>query len=96
VSALAHVTWTSTCIRRWIYASTTAFGAFRGTAYIKIGSAFTAHRSGSACDSCVVPGAVSVGVGASLARGTLTGVFALGLASATSGACNLRAHASFC
>ena len=44
----------------------------------------------------MVPGAVSVGVGASLARGTLTGVFALGLASATSGACNLRAHASFC
>jgi hypothetical protein len=63
--------------------------------YIKVGSAVTTHRPGSARDSCVVPGTVTVGVCASLARRTLTRVFAFGLASATSGACNLRAHASF-
>lgn len=64
--------------------------------YIKIGRAIAAHRSCAACDSRVVPGTVAVGIRASLARRALTGVFALGLASATSGTCNLRAHASFC
>jgi hypothetical protein len=64
--------------------------------YIKISRAVTAQGAGGTRDSCMVPGTVTVGIGASLARRTLTGVFALGLASPTSGACNLRAHASFC
>lgn len=64
--------------------------------YIKVSGAVAPWGRRRGGGNGMIPDAIALGVGTRLAGSTLTSILALGLTSAASGTCNLRAHASFC